>query len=242
MFLHIEAKKRTKFRWKTAHDVWLLTEAISVEPYRWKHGSRERGDAFTNIAENLKEIPNSSFPPSLNQRAVRTRFFELIDVFKKREAQEARETGIDTDFDEKTQLLTDIYSRMVEYENGFQQEKQLKLDKAEKEKTTAEKMRQKACEKLGETKKREELEAPGSNRKRKSTEFIEYLKYKHDSNKENTDRQLKIREEEVKLEKQRLDVQQNMQKQMMEQMKMQQEAQQAMLNLFQTFMNKYKQS
>ena len=56
---------------------------------------------------------------------MRTRFFELIDMFKKQEAQEARATGIDTEFDEKTQLLTDIYSRMVEYENCFLQEKQL---------------------------------------------------------------------------------------------------------------------
>ena len=67
-------------------------------------------------------------------------------------------------------------------------------------------MRQKACEKLGETKKREELDAPGCSRKRKSTECLEYLQYKHDSSKENTDKQLKIREEEVKLEKQRMDV------------------------------------
>lgn len=149
-----------------------MTEAISVEPYRWKYGSRERGDAFRNIAENLKEIPNSNFPFSLNQRAVRTRFFELIDVFKKQETQEARATGIDAEFDEKAQLLTDIYSRMVEYENGFLHEQQLKLDKAEKEKTTAEKMRQKACEKLGETKKREELEASTACRKRKSMHGI----------------------------------------------------------------------
>jgi hypothetical protein len=38
---------------------------------------------------------------------------------------------------EKTQLLTDIHSRMVECENGFLQEVQLKRDKVEKEKTTA---------------------------------------------------------------------------------------------------------
>ena len=130
-----------------------MTEVISVEPYRWKRGSRERGDAFRNIAVNLTEIPNSGFPPSLNQRSVRTRFFELVESFKKQETQEARATGIATDFDEKTQLLIDIHSRMVEYENGFLQELQLKKDKVEKEKATAEEMRKKACEKLGETKK-----------------------------------------------------------------------------------------
>ena len=59
-------------------------------------------------------------------------------------------------------------------------------------------MRKKACEKLGETKKRHELEdTPGPCRKKKSTEFLEYLKYKQDSNKENTEKQLKIREQEI---------------------------------------------
>jgi hypothetical protein len=116
-------------------------------------------------------------------------------------------------------------------------------------------MRKKACEKLGETKKRQEQEdtsgpgrkrkstdTSGPGRKRKSTEFLEYLKYKQDTNKENTEKQLKICEQEIILEKQRLDVQQNMQNQMVEQMKMQQESQKAMFNLFETFMNKFKQS
>ena len=71
---------------------------------------------------------------------MRTRFFELVESFKKQETQEARATGIDTEFDEKTQLLTDIHSGMVEYENGFLQELQLKKDKVEKEKATAKEM------------------------------------------------------------------------------------------------------
>ena len=66
--------------------------------------------------------------------------------------------------------------------------------------------------KLGETSKRQEPDT--SSRKRKGSEFIKYLKHKHESNRENTEKQLKIREEELKLEKQRLDVQQNMQTQM----------------------------
>ena len=43
------------------HDIQLLTEVISVEPYRWKHGSREQGDAFRNIAVNFTEILNLLF-------------------------------------------------------------------------------------------------------------------------------------------------------------------------------------
>ena len=100
-------------------------------------------------------------------------------------------------------------------------------------------MRRMASEKLGETSQRKELDTP--SRKRKSTEFVEYLKQKEESNRRNTERQLNIREEELKLEKQKLDVQQGMQNQIMEQLRMQQQSQEAMFNLFQTFADKFKQ-
>ena len=63
---------------------------------------------------------------------------------------------------------------------------------------------------------------------------------KHESNRENTEKQLKILEKELKLEKQMLDAQQDMQTQVLEQLKMQQQSQQAMFNLFQTFLEKNK--
>ena len=71
----------------------------------WLSGARR---CFKNIAVNLTAIPNSDFLSSLNQRSLRTKFFELVESFKKQETQEARATGINTEFDEKTQLLTDI--------------------------------------------------------------------------------------------------------------------------------------
>ncbi len=95
-----------------------------------------------------------------------------------------------------------------------------------------------ASEKLGETRQRKELDTP--SRKRKSTEFVEYLKQKEESNKRNTERQLNIREKELKLEKQKLNVQRRMQNQILEQLRMQQQSQEAMFNLFQTFANKFK--
>ena len=204
---------------------------ISTESYRWRHGSRERGEAFGRVAENLKLIPNSAFP-------IRTRFFELLDSFKKQESTEARATGIDAEFDEKTQLLTDIHNRMKDFELGFVQEIEKKQEQQEKEKATAEEMRRKASEKLGKTSQRKELVTP--SKKRKSTEFVEYLKQKEEGNRLNTERQLNIREEELKLEKQKLDLQQGMQNQMLEQLRMQQQSQAAMFNLFQTFSDKFK--
>ena len=193
---------------------------------------------FHECCCKLETDTKFGLPFQHNQRGVRTRFCELIDTFKKQEAKEERASGIDAVFDEKTELLTDIHSRMVDYEKDFVEEKHLKQEKKDKEKGTAEEMRRMACEKLGETSKRQEPDT--SSRKRKGSEFIEYLKHKHESNRKNTEKQLKIREEELKFEKQRLDVQQDMQIQMLEQLKMQQQSQQAMFNLFQTFVQKNK--
>ena len=62
---------------------------------------------------------------------------------------------------------------MVEYENGFLQGIQFKKDKLEKENATVEIIRKKACEKLGETKKRHKLEdTPGLCKNRKRQNFL----------------------------------------------------------------------
>ena len=117
---------------------------------------------------------------------------------------------------------------MKDFEHGFDQEMEKKQEQQEKEKANAEEMRRMASEKLGETCQRKELDTP--SRKRKSTEYVEYLKQKEESNRRNTERQLNIREEELKLEKQKLDVQQGMQNQILEKLKMQQQSQEAMFN------------
>ncbi len=96
---------------------------------------------------------------------MRTKFFELVDAFKKQQVKEARASGIDVELDEKAKLLTDIVSRITDYENGFIQEKQVKQEKKDKEKQTAQDMRQIACERFGETKKRHEQDVPPKKEK-----------------------------------------------------------------------------
>ena len=42
--------------WTTAHDVALCCEILVLEPYRFKIGSRERGQCWDSIAENLSSL------------------------------------------------------------------------------------------------------------------------------------------------------------------------------------------
>ena len=52
---------RDVFIWKKVHDECLVNELLVVEPYNHKPGSKERGLAWKQIAENLNSIPEQDF-------------------------------------------------------------------------------------------------------------------------------------------------------------------------------------
>ena len=140
-----ETVKKGVFVWREHHDKYLLREILTFEPYKYRFGSKERGTAWTSIAEHLE-----GFGMKVNQRSVRERFNRMMDGFKRKEAVEKRASGVDVDYTEKDKALQDIMERMEECEEENEQEKQKELQ----EKQTAEEMRKRAVERLGETKKR----------------------------------------------------------------------------------------
>ena len=52
-----------------------------IEPYMHKHQSKERGQAWKLIVENLNKIEQPKFRVAV--RAVRDRFVKLMEIFKK---------------------------------------------------------------------------------------------------------------------------------------------------------------
>lgn len=162
--------KRELFIWKKNHEVILLREVLVEEPYKYRPGSKERGIPWTKIAEHLRESGMK-----VTQRSARERFDKLYQDFKKREKEESRASGVDVEYDEIYQALTNIHDQIVDW----QEEQQ---GKEESEKATAEEMRKRATEKLSETKRRnstDDEENPGGTtpKKRKShtsvTELLE---------------------------------------------------------------------
>ena len=131
-----ETVKKGVFVWREKHDMYLLREVLTLDPYKYRFGSKERGSVWTTIAENLE-----GFGMKVNQRSVTERFNRMIDAFKKKEADEKRASGVEVEFTEKDQALLDIMERMDECEEN-EQEKQKEL----KEKETAEEMRKQAVE------------------------------------------------------------------------------------------------
>ena len=128
------------------------------------------------IAENLEGIGMKA-----NQRSLRERFNRMIDIFKKKEADEKRASGVDVQFTENDQALLDNMERMEECDEDSEQTEKEKQKELKEKETAAEEMRKRAVERLGETRKKarvsdkENEETPDGKRKR-SRETVEVLK------------------------------------------------------------------
>ena len=136
--------KRELFVWKRKHEVLLLREVLVEEPHKYRPGSKERGSAWDKIAEHLNSQESGM---KVTKRSVREKFDKLLQDFKKREREERRVSGVDAEYNEIHQALTDINEKIADWEE--QQE-----EKGESEKATAEEMRKRATEKLSERKRR----------------------------------------------------------------------------------------
>ena len=128
--------KRELFIWKRKHEAMLLREVLVEEPHKYRPGSKERGISWTKIAEHLQESGMK-----VTQRSAREKFDKLYQDFKKRENEESRASGVDVEYDEIYQALTNIHDQIVDW----QEQQQVK---EESEKATAEEMRKRATEKI----------------------------------------------------------------------------------------------
>ena len=90
-------------------------------------------------------------------RAVRDRFFKLIEKFKKHEKEKARVSGTQSnDFNEIYRGLTEINQRMEEVKTGWEEATEKEKEKENENKEKALDIRKKATECLSETRKRKE--------------------------------------------------------------------------------------
>ena len=72
-------------RWTYEHDIYLGKEILLIKPvynYQYKPGSRESGNAWSYIAEDLNKISKVHF--DVNQKGVRDRCRNLPENHKNR--------------------------------------------------------------------------------------------------------------------------------------------------------------
>jgi signal recognition particle GTPase len=142
--------KRALFTWKDIHEDLLLQEVLLLEPFQYRSGSKERGAVWSTIAENL-----SKSGMKVSQRSVREKFDKLVKEFKRKEAMEQRASGIEVEYTERDVAMTDIIERMNELELVLGNKK----EKEKQDQATAEEMRTKATERLGQTRRRHSEES-----------------------------------------------------------------------------------
>ena len=214
--------------WTKEHDLLLVREVLTDDPYGQPKESRERTKLWEEIASNLNAVSVPRFSVSL--RSVRDRVnLVLIKKHKKKVAEESKASGIAVDEPSEFDLgMEEICEKAEAAEKDQQMMSEEKKANVEKEKKQAENMRAKALEKVGETRKRVvsddgsgEPEKKEKRARRSGTETIVYLK-------EKSEKEFKIRQEELELKKQEQCAQVKRQEEMTQQLSRQQEHQQTM--------------
>ena len=130
---------RSPFHWTEEHDVLLCREIRVVEPYQFKSGTRESGNAWGEIATNLTSVEKPKF--SVNRRSVRDRYNVLKSNYLAKMASEERSSGIDVEENELDQLLEEICACAKECEMRINTQSSAALARKNEEQETAEEMR-----------------------------------------------------------------------------------------------------
>lgn len=179
--------------WINQHDILLCREALLVEPYQHKLGSRERGNAWDHISAELNGLIEVKFV--VTKRSVRDRYNLLLENFRKRDRQNEKATGINVEETELDSLLDELSQKSHEAEHAHNDETSDKKKALENEKKAAEEIRLTAMESLGETRKRNDTspsEQKAKKSRRSSSETIDYLR-------EKSQREFELRERELQL-------------------------------------------
>ena len=163
--------------WTEIHDLNLCEEVLVVEPWKHPYRSKERGDLWNDIAANLNASGHRKF--KVLKRSLRDRLTLLQQKYKTKMRMEEAASGIDC---EETKL-DKASEEIIEKEKAATSAKSLQGDNKKAEKAVAEGHRNRAVERLGETKKRnvgkqDEQAQTAKKEKRSTSEEVEFLREK----------------------------------------------------------------
>ena len=184
--------------WMQDHDVLMLREAVTTEPYNFKAKSSKRGKVWESIAAYLNSLETPEF--RVTARAVRHRYALLISLHKIKQREEEKAFGIDvSDLTELNTLLEEIREREKSAEEKSDALRNEKA-KGEKEKATAEEIRQAALQIMAIRKSDDSGEKPKKAKLRRSTsDAIGFLAEKSEKERELKKEELAIRKRELDL-------------------------------------------
>ena len=183
---------------------YYFRQILAEEPYRYKAGTRDRGQAWERIANNLNgNCADCQFV--VNQRGVRYRYSIMEKAFKRKMAAEERASGITAESTELDQAVEGIIGRSEGAQTEIERSEENRKKQTEADKETAESIRKDSMERLAETREREIGE--GSRKRRGGgVEILQMEFVKEKSRKEMDCRrdELEIRKKEIELRKRAL--------------------------------------
>ena len=235
---------RHKMVWSTNHDVLLCREILVVEPYRFKAGTRERGQAWDKVASALNSVEGLRFV--VDQRGVRERYAKLERNFKRKMAAEERASGISPEKTELDEAIENIMERREGAEEEIAQRAESTAVVMEKERETAESVRKKSMERLAETRERENQR--NAKKKRNSgeetldfmkdkwrmelelrREELEVRKKEHHAKERKADQEMELRKRELELKEREQQARERKDEKLLEILTQQQHQQQVIL-------------
>ena len=115
--------------WNQEKDEMLCKEVLLFEPYKFRPRPRtkERGNAWKCIAENLNDIRTKNF--KVDARAVRERFSVIKAHYEAKTREELAASGILPELTPADQAIEDILEQMKECEKQLEQEDNEKSEK-----------------------------------------------------------------------------------------------------------------
>ena len=193
------ASKSRYFVWTEDHDVLMLREAVTSEPYNFKPKSSERGKVWESIAAHLNSLRTPEF--RVTARAVRDRYALLISRHNLKQREEEKASGINvTELTELDALLEEIREREKSAEEKSDALRNERKAKDEKEKAKAEEIRQAALQTITIRESDDSGEKPKKAKLRRSTsDAIGFLAEKSEKGRELKKEKLAIRKRELDL-------------------------------------------
>ena len=191
-------------KWTEEKDVMMMKEIAAQGVFQYKFGSRERGNVWNVVAQNLTS--HTDLFDGLTERGARDRYTLISRRFKVKISEELKSSGIGGEPQTEYEiLLEELVHLSDEAEKRAEIDAKSIKDKANLEKQKALDIRKKAMEKMGETRKRsaedveeeeEEFQIKEQKKRRRGSETMLWLEKK-------AERDAKFRE--LQLEEQRRD-------------------------------------
>ena len=216
--------------WTDKHNETFVAEMYLHEPWKYKKGSKERGNVWDMISESLNNNDHPKFAVCL--KSVRDQYNHLEKEQKRKIREEEKASGIAPEHSAFDDSMEDIIERFKARDEEDQRQVAANKEKADADAAVAADMRKASMETFSQTKKRKGEQDVKKRKRATGSDTVAFLREKAELDAELKREELKIREQEMKdkkAEQDNLHAQQQAMSAMLHESMQQQQQQQAQL-------------